>query len=147
MDKETLLGLAKLLEKEAKLARPSVVAGKHAIDEIVHVRISGTLSVGADTEAPPTHKIPWTTVFALFLRHAGVTRETAMSKLVLAMTEALETGADAAEGVAALAPLEAAEALVQAGLDQLPKETRRGAVSVRGLHCSEVTPAEDERAA
>ena len=147
MDKETLLGLAKLLEKQAKNARPSVVAGKYNIDEIVHVRVSGTLAVSADTEAPPTHKIPWKTVFALFLRHAGVTRETAMAKLVLAMQEALETGADAAELVAALAPLEAAEALVQAGLDELPKETRRGAVGTRGLSFSEVEPEEDERAA
>lgn len=140
MKPEVLLGLSKLLEKQAKRARDGVEAGEYDLDVTVHLHVSGVLEVGEDTSVVPTHKIPWKTVFALFLHHAGITREGAMDKLVLAMQEALKTGEDAAEIVAALAPLEEAESLVQAGLEELPKEPRRGAVSVKDLSYEEVRP-------
>ena len=140
MKPEVLLGLSKLLEKEAKRVRDGVEAGEYDLDASINLRISGILSVGEDTAVTPSHKIPWKTVFALFLHHAGITREKAMEKLILAMQEALRTGQDAEELVAVLAPLEEAESLVQAGLDELPKEARRGAVSVRDLGYEEVKP-------
>lgn len=140
MKHEVLLGLSKLLEKEAKRVRDGVEAGEYDLDTVVHLHVSGVLEVGEDTSATPTHKIPWKTVFALFLHHAGITRELAMDKLVLAMQEALKTGDDAAELLAALAPLEEAESLVQAGLQELPKEPRRGAVVVKDLSYEEVKP-------
>lgn len=138
MDNEVLLGLSKLLEKQAKLARAEVEAGEHELDATVTLHVTGTLSVGEDTEATPTHKIPWKTAFALFLHHAGITRERAMDGLVYAMQAALSADEDAAELVQSLADLEAAEELVQAGLDELPKEPRKGAVSVKSLDVVEV---------
>jgi hypothetical protein len=140
MNHAVLLGLSKLIEKEAKLARPHVDAGEYDIDTIVHLHVSGTLDVGEDEQYTPTAKIPWKATMALFLRYAGVTREHAMASLVLAMQEALKTDAKAAELVAALADLDEAEALVQAGLDDLPKESRAGKVSVKELEVAEVGP-------
>lgn len=146
MKHEVLIGLAKLLEKQAKLVRDGVEAGEYDLDTVVHLHVSGVLEVGEDTSVVPTHKIPWKTVFALFLHHAGITREGAMDKLVLAMQQALTTGDDAAELLAALAPLEEAESLVQAGLEALPKEPRRGSVVVKDLSCEEVRPARKKAA-
>jgi hypothetical protein len=140
MNHAVLLGLSKLIEKEAKLARPNVDAGEYEIDTTVHLRVFGTLDVAEDEEYAPTVKIPWKITLALFLRYAGVTRERAMESLVQAMQESLKTGANAAELVAAMADLEEAEALVQAGLDELPKETRAGKVSVKELEVAEVGP-------
>lgn len=140
MNHAVLLGLSKLIEKEAKLARPDVEPGEYEIDTTVHLRVFGTLDVGGDEEYTPTVKFPWKTVLALCLRYAGVTREHAMASLVQAMQESLKTGADAAELVSALADLEEAEAIVQAGLDELPKATRVGKVSVAELEVAEVGP-------
>ena len=139
MNREVLLGLAKLLEKEAKLARPDVEPGEYDIDTVVHLHVSGTLDVGEDEQYVPTVKIPWKAVMALFLRYAGCTREHAMASLVLAMQQALKTGENAAELVAALADVEEAEAL--AGLAELPVQPRAGKVNVKELEIEEVTPA------
>jgi hypothetical protein len=146
VDKTVLLGLSKLLEKQAKLARPDVEAGEHDLDATVTLHVSGTLSVGDDTMATPSHKIPWKVAFALFLQHAGITRERAMDGLVYAMQAALELDEDAAELVQSLADLEAAEELVQAGLDELPKEPRKGAVSAKALDVVEVRPSRSRAA-
>jgi hypothetical protein len=149
MNREVLLGLAKLLEKEAKLARPDVEPGEYDLDTVVHLHVSGTLDVAEDELYTPTVKIPWKAVMALFLRYAGCTREHAMASLVLAMQAALKTGDSAAELVSALADVEEAEALVQAGLAALPVQPRAGKVSVKELEVAEVsaTPRKSKRAA
>lgn len=147
MDKKVLLGLSKLLEKQAKLARPGVAGGDYDLDATVTLHVSGTLSVGDDIMATPSHKIPWKVAFALFLQHAGITRERAMDSLVYAMQAALTTDEDAAELLQSLKDLEAAEALVQAGLDELPKEPRKGSVVTKGLHFVEVHPKAGKKAA
>lgn len=146
VDKTVLLGLSKLLEKQAVLARPGVEAGDYDLDATVTLHVSGVLAVGDDTMATPSHKIPWKVAFALFLQHAGITRERAMDSLVYAMQTALTTDKDAAELLQSLKDLEAAEALVQAGLDELPKEPRKGAVVTKELHVIEVRPSRSRAA-
>jgi hypothetical protein len=141
MRSEVLLGLAKLLEKEAKRARPNVEAGEYDIDTVVQLHISGTLDVAEDEEYVPTVKMPWKAALALTLRYAGITREHAMDSLVRAMQQALQTGESAEELVSALADVEEAEAIVAAGLNELPKQPRAGKVNVKELEIEEVTPA------
>jgi hypothetical protein len=138
MNNPTLLALAKLLEKEAKATRDVVKPGDYKIDTEVRLHVEGTLQVAEDHEYTPTTSIPWKTTLALFVRYAGITREHALRGLVQAMTEALKADEGAEELVAALADLDEAEAEVQASLDELPKQERRGAVSAKDVDYSEV---------
>jgi uncharacterized protein YoxC len=147
MKHTVLLGLAKLLEKEAKAARPEVEAGEYELDAIVTLHLSGTLDVAEDQQYTPTVDMPWKTVLALFVRFAGVTRETALTHLEHAMAQALRKGDNAAELLSAVADLDEAVERVQQTLDTLPRKTRRGSVSAAELDLVEVTPAKRRRAA
>lgn len=147
MRAETLLGLAKLLEKQAKAARDSVEAGEHDIDETVMLHVFGTLNVADDQTYAPTVKMPWKTVLALFVRSCGATREAALAMLEAAMHAALLQGEDAAELIAASADLDEAEVRVQEALDALPPQVRRGAVNTSELTYVEARPAKTRRAA
>ncbi len=138
MNTATLTAISKLLEKQAKKARKKLKPGEHAIDTTVVLHVQGTLNVDPDTEYAPTVQIPWKTAFALFLKYAGITRETAMEHLVAAMQHALNTDQDAAELLQSLADLEEAEALVQEGLDELPKQPRAGSVRTKKLTLTEI---------
>jgi len=141
MEPTTTLALAKLLEKLAETSRTQVKPGSYDIDETVTLRVVGKLSVLADTEYTPTTSIPWKTTLALFVRYCGITRESALEALTQAMLEALEADKDAAEVLAAVTDLEAAEAQVQASLDKLPPQARKGAVSAKGAQLKLVDAA------
>jgi hypothetical protein len=140
MQKAVLLGLAKLLEKDGKKARPGVRAGEYEIDEEILIRLVGTLNVGEDHTYTPTVSMPWKTVLALFTRYCGITREAALGHLEAAMKAALAEGENAAELLAAVADLEEAEARVQESLDELPQMVRKGAVSTKELQYAEIRP-------
>jgi len=134
MDKLILLGLAKAIEKLAKTeeAREGCAPGAYQIDQEVVVHLSGSIKIGEDSEYTPTTSIPYKTAMALFVRYSGITGPAAMTALTRAMTEAIQLGAEGAESaemVAAIADIEAAENVVQAGLDKLPKKTKAGTVT------------------
>jgi len=133
MDHTTTLALAKLITELAKDSRNKVQPGSYTMDETVTLRVVGTLSVLSDTEYTPTTSIPWKTALALFVRYAGITREAALEALVKAMTEAIKSGDGAEDVLAAMVDLEAAETQVQASLDKLPLEPRKGAVKAGKL--------------
>lgn len=147
MKAEVLLGLAKLLEKEAKGIRDKVAVGTHVIDTDVHLHVSGEINIADDSSYTPTSAIPWKATMAFFLHHSGFTRDRTMELLTLAMQHALKTEGNAEELLQTIADMEEAEALVQAGLDQLPKQNRRGAVSVKELEYTEVNTKRDGKAA
>jgi hypothetical protein len=138
LKKTALLGLAKLLEKEAKKARPDVTAGEYELDEEILIRLDGTLNVGEDHPYIPTVSIPHKEVLALFVRFCGITREAALEHLQAAMKAALTEGDDAAELLAGMADLAEAEARVQKTLTALPQVVRRGAVSTKELRYAEI---------
>jgi hypothetical protein len=131
MNPTTTLALAKLSEKLAERVRSDVKPGVYVLEDMVTLLVKGTLTVGAETEYQPTTSIPWKKTLALFVRYSGITREAALSALVRAMREALDSGEEASDLVSALADLDDAEVQVQKSLDQLPAQNRLGAVSAK----------------
>jgi hypothetical protein len=149
MDALILTALGKALEKDAKKVRGELTPGDHTVEGTVTLDYTGTVNILEDETYTPTIAIPFKTVLALFVRYAGVTREAAMEGLVKAMTEALETEKltgkkkkEAVEAIRELADLDEAEEKVRAGLDELPKGTRNGKVTVKVA----VTAHEEEEA-
>lgn len=119
--------------KVAKEARQQLGPGNHNIDSIV--RIFGTLFIGEDEEYTPTAEIPLKATLALFIRHCGITRETAIEKLVSAMQEALrrnETGHDKTmtvlEKLDEVSVIDDCMSRVLELAAELPKKTRAGKV-------------------
>lgn len=147
MKKAVLLGLAKLLEKDGKKARPDVRPGEYEIDEEILIHLVGTLNVSEDHTYTPTVSIPHKEVLALFVRFCGITREAALEHLQAAMKAALTEGENAAELLAGMADLDEAEARVQESLDALPQMVRKGAVSTKELQYAEIKPMKKEKAA
>lgn len=145
MKKELLLGLSKLLAKEAKGVRGKVRAGEHELDEEILLRVVGTLNVGEDHTYIPTVSMPHKAVLALFVRYCGVTREAALGHLEQAMKDALLKDENAEEMLQAVADLDEAEARVQATLEELPQMVRKGAVTVKELQYAEIKPTQKAR--
>jgi len=130
--------LAKVFTKKAEEARKELEVGTHTVEAQVVVSLTGTVEVKEDLEYTPTTSIPHKATMALFMRYAGITGPVAMKALVQALTEAMEIGQLGKKAKEArlaaileLADLDAAEAVVRAGLGALPKATRNGAVTTK----------------
>lgn len=133
MDKITLFGLDKAIGKLIKTesVRDSLPVGKHQVNGTLTLHVQGTITVGEDFEWVPTVSIPYKTAFALFVRYSGITREAAVDSMVKAMKEALTTEAEAKDLMENIADLEKAERIVQAGLEAMPKQPKKGAVTAK----------------
>lgn len=139
---ETLI--AKALEKgAAKLAKRFAPAvGKHEVNEIVCVRVHGTVTKHKDEEYTPTADIPLKAALALVLEKSGVTRDAAANLLVEAMTEALEAGEKAESAVQErLNDIDEAMERVQSAAAKLPEKTRKGKTICK-IELEEVDPTE-----
>jgi len=130
--------LAKSIKTEL-VKRDRLAVGKYNVMEVCNLQVEGTVNVFADEQYTPTTSIPMKTAFALFIKYSGVTGPAAMNALVKAMTEAAEIErSDSADkkttldALNELADLTAASEKVQKGLSKLPKETRKGKVTVKG---------------
>ena len=73
---------------ELKKERDALVVGKHDID--LTIRVTGSITVAADTEKAPTVSIPVKEVLALFIARAGITRESSIKLLQECLTDALK---------------------------------------------------------
>jgi len=112
---------------------PDVPVGVVEVDETVTLHVKATIRRNQDGEYTPTVSIPLKATLALLLAKMGFQRERAAELLVDAMTEALNEGLLGEETVLArLADVDAAMARVTAITAALPKETRKGAVTVKG---------------
>lgn len=119
------LSLSKAVdEKVAKAARASVVAGAFEVD--FTVRVVGTVRVGEDTTVAATTSIPWSKVAALLLQRAGCTRDGSVALLRSVLTEAL-----AGEDDLDKALTEEAKAMVADLVGDLPRQARKGAVTMK----------------
>lgn len=131
MDDLTKLAISKSLEKSLTKgfkAEPGV----HNIDEIVSIRVQGTITKGADVPYTPTVDIPMLATLAIVLEKAGFQRENAKKLLVEAMQEALAIGEQAAGSVAdRVKDIETAMTHVRQITDALPKKMKSGATNVR----------------
>ena len=119
--------------------------GRHYFDEVLTVRVSGTVEKQADQLVAPTTSVPLILTLALFWEKAGITREHALNMLRGAITEAMTEGTDKNERIES--HLKDVEAAVKAVKDdllaKLPKARRSGKVVTKNLEV-EVLPVADE---
>ena len=130
MEKILAKAISKACEKVADGLALEV--GKHEIDRTITLHVHGTVSKAKDSEFTPTVSLPHKAVLGFFLEKLGAVSVNVESLLVEAMKAALEAGEQAEEKVSSrIKDIEAAEARVVKALGELPKQPRKGAVTVR----------------
>jgi hypothetical protein len=139
---DNLKGLLSKVWKDEPL---ELLAGKHHFDEVVTVKVSGTVEKQNDQLVAPTTSIPLLLTIALLFQKSGATRENNLRMLREAIIEAMEDGTDKDENIRSyIKDCEAAVQCVKEQLiSQLPKVKRSGRVVTKDL-CVEVLPAHQE---
>lgn len=119
--------------------------GRHHFDEVMMVRIVGSVEKQADQLVAPTTSLPLIPIIALFWEKAGVTRDRALAILREAITEAMAEKANKAERIEArIKDVETAiQAVKEELIAKLPKAKRAGRVVTRDL-VIEVLPVHEE---
>lgn len=127
--------LKALLAKTWKDEELHLEPGRHCFDELLTVRIAGSVEKQADQLVAPTTSVPLILTLALFWEKAGITREHALNMLREAITEAMVEGADQNERIESR--MRDVEAAVKAVKDELiaklPKVRRSGKVVTKDL--------------
>lgn len=122
--------------------------GRHAFDEVLTIRVTGTVDKQADQLVAPTASLPLIPILALFWEKAGVTRDRALAILREAITEAMAEKANKGERIEAR--IRDVETAVQAVKDdliaKLPKTKRAGRLVTKDLRI-EVVPVHEEQEA
>lgn len=139
MQDTVTVALSQLIKKAAlDAARAALSDGRYQVDTTV--RVCGSLVIDPDCQISPTVSVPLKATLALFIRYAGITRETAIAHLTRAMTEAIQSGSKGEDALLAQCPaVEQTLATVQDRvLSTLPKVTRKGRVRAF-LEVTEVT--------
>lgn len=115
--------------------------GRHYFDEVITVRVSGSIEKHVDQLVAPTVSIPLITTLALFWEKAGISRDHALRMLREAIIEALQNGKAKEERIEArMKDVEkAVEAVKKDLLAKLPKQKRSGRVVTKNLQV-EVLP-------
>ncbi len=120
--------------------------GRHTFDEVVTIRVTGTVDKQGDQLVAPTASLPLIPILALFWEKAGVTRDRALAILREAITEAMAEKANKGERIEAR--IKDVETAVQAVKDdliaKLPKTKRAGRLVTKDLRI-EVVPVHEEQ--
>jgi hypothetical protein len=118
--------------------------GRYYCDELLTVRITGTVEKKDDEFAAPTVSIPLISVLALFWEKCGITRDHALRMLREAITEAMLDGVkEDAKIESHIKDMDAAIKAVRTDLiNQLPKMRRTGKVITKDLTVSVVATAD-----
>jgi hypothetical protein len=134
-----------LIAKTWKNESVDLEVGTTFVDEVLTVRVSGTVVKQRDSMVAPTTSLPLITILALFWEKAGITRDHALRMLKEAVTEAMTNGKDTDEQIEArMKDVEAAVKAVKTDLiAELPKVRRSGRVVTKDLHI-EVLPVGEE---
>ena len=137
--------LKALLAKAWKNEAVDLEPGRHFFDELLMIRVSGTVEKQADQLVAPTASIPVILTLALFWEKSGIARDHALQMLREAITEAMENGKGKNEQIEArMMDVEKAVAAVKKDLiSKLPKATRSGRVITKDLEV-EVLPVVEE---
>ena len=119
--------------------------GRHYFDEVVTVRISGSVEKQSDQMVAPTVSIPLILTLALFWEKCGVTRDRALAILREAICEAMTTGKSKDEQIEArMRDVEkAVEAVKKDLIGTLPKQKRSGRVVTKDLSV-EIMPVNED---
>ena len=119
--------------------------GRHYFDDVLTIRVSGTVEKQADQLVAPTTSVPLIPTLALFWEKAGIAREHAMNMLREAITEAMTEGTDKNERIES--HINDVETAIKAVKDELiaklPKARRSGKVVTKDLEV-EIVPVADE---
>ena len=109
--------------------------GRHFCDEVLTVRVTGTVEKREDEFVAPTVSIPLIPTLALFWEKCGVTRDHALRMLREAVTEAMLDGVKEDENILdRIKDVDAAIKTVRSELiERLPKMRRSGRVITKGL--------------
>ena len=137
--------LKALLAKAWKNEAVDLEPGRHFFDDVLTVRVSGTVEKQAEQLVAPTVSIPLILTLALFWEKAGIARDHALQMLREAITEAMTNGKGKDEQIEArMKDVEKAVAAVKKDLiAKLPKAKRSGRVITKELEV-EVLPVVDE---
>jgi len=142
MTDETISGLLAKCWKDQII---DLEPGRHFCDEVITVRVTGTVEKGNDEFIAPTVSIPLIPTLALFWEKAGITRDHALRMLREAITEAMLDGVkedghiqDRIKDVDA-----AVQAIRTELIDRLPKMRRNGRIITKGLSVT-VSSASEE---
>lgn len=109
--------------------------GRHEIDEVLVVRVRGSVEKHTNQLVSPTVSIPLVSTLALFWSKAGLNRDEALSLLRKAITEAMDdkVNEDAAIQQRIDDVQEAISAIRTDLIDQLPKMKRSGRLVTKDL--------------
>lgn len=123
--------LSKIWDKE----KSEFGVGRHQIDEVLVVRVKGSIEKCVDQLVSPTVSIPLVSTLALFWSKAGLNRDEALTLLREAITEAMD---DKVNGNAAIQQRiddvqEAISAIRNDLINQLPKMKRSGRLITKEL--------------
>jgi hypothetical protein len=126
--------IAKAWKDEALELEP----GRYYCDELLTVRISGTVEKKDDEFAAPTVSIPLIPTLALFWEKCGITRDHALRMLRESITEAMLDEVKEDDHIQArIKDVDAAIKAVRTDLiNQLPKMRRTGKVITKDLTVS-----------
>lgn len=124
-----------LLAKSWKNEAADLPVGKHEVNETLIVRVRGEIEKHDDQMIAPTVSIPLVSVLAYFWERAGIERDSAMSMLREAITEAMQENRK--EDAAVLRRIEDVEAAIKAVktdlIATLPKMPRAGRLDTKNL--------------
>jgi hypothetical protein len=118
--------------------------GRYYCDEVLTVRVSGTIEKKDDEFAAPTVSIPLIPTLALFWEKCGITRDHALRMLKEAITEAMLDNVKEDDHIQShIKDVEAAIKAVRTELiAQLPKMQRSGKVMTKDLAVTVMTATE-----
>ena len=124
-----------LLAKAWKDETIDLEPGRYYFDEVLTVRVTGTVEKKDDDFASPTVSIPLIPTLALFWEKCGVTREHALRMLRESITEAMLDGVKEDDYIQShIKDVDAAIKAVRTDLiNQLPKMQRSGKVITKDL--------------
>ena len=109
--------------------------GRHEIDEVLVVRVRGSVEKMSDQLISPTVSIPLVSTLALFWDKAGLNRDEALSLLREAITEAMDDKVNEDKAIQKRIDdvQEAISAVRSELIDQLPKMKRSGRLVTKDL--------------
>lgn len=101
--------------------------GEYVIDEVVTLRVTGTIVKKPEEEYIPTTSVPLLATLEFLIPHLGATREIALQKMRAAMEAALLSGVKGKDAMPKSKDVEAAKKLVENKyIGTLPPATRSG---------------------
>jgi len=109
--------------------------GRHYFDDVLMVRVTGSVEKQRDQLVAPTTSLPVIPIIALFWEKSGITRDHALRMLREAIAEAMQNGNQKNEHIEArMKDVEAAVKAVKEDLiAKLPKAKRSGRVITKDL--------------